>query len=295
MRVSVLLLLAFGFAAACSDPPAPRGDQTEAAAQEIRLIALAPHLAELVFAAGAGDRLVGVSAFSDYPPAVGELPVVGDAFTVDLESLALLRPSIILAWESGTPVRVVDELRERGYRVEVLRTRGLADIAPALERIGSLAGVVQASAEAGRDFDAALVELRERYADQPPITVFYQIASRPLYTVSDGHFIDDALAICGGVNVFSELEELAPAVSAEAVVARDPEVILAGAYGGDPFTDWQRWPSLRFNRYANRFTLPADEVGRATPRLVAGVAATCRALAEGRRNREAASKPGSSP
>ena len=285
MILRALLLLALGLAAACNDAKAPEPTPTDAS--EPRLVALAPHLAELVFAAGAGEQLVGVSAYSDFPPPVRELPMVSDAFTVDLEMLALLRPDVVLAWESGTPVRVVDELRARGYRVEVLRTRGLADIAPALERIGEFAAAPDGARTAAQAFSDAIHDLEATHRDRAPITVFYQVSSRPLYTVSGGHFIDDVMTLCGGRNVFAALDDLAPAVSAEAVVARDPEVVLAGASGDDPFTEWDRWPAIRFNRYGNRFTLPPDEMGRATTRIVKGIEATCGALDRARENRAA--------
>ena len=120
----------------CSDPP---GDSRPASNFQ-RVVTLAPGLTELVFEIGAGDLLVGVSAWSDYPREVLELPVVGDAFSVDHERLAMLHPDLLLVWESGTPVHTVDELRRLGYDVAVIRTRGLADIGPALRQIGALVG-----------------------------------------------------------------------------------------------------------------------------------------------------------
>ena len=256
-----LLLLASVLAAACVDrSPEPAGiPATADRPAETRLVTLAPHLAELVYAAGAGDALVGVSAYSDYPPAVRDVPTVSDAFTVDLEQLALLRPTIILGWESGTPRHVIDELRDLGYRVETVRTRGL-DVAAAIEQIGRLASTAGIAGDTARRYRDALDELRRQYANRASISVFYQVSARPLFTVSDGHFIDEVLTLCGGTNVFAGLSELAPAVTVEAVISRNPEAVLAGAAGADPFEVWDRWPSLRFNRYGNRFTLPPDEI-----------------------------------
>ena len=252
-----------------------------------RVVTLAPHLTELVYAAGAGGKLVGVSAYSNYPPGAHDIEVVSDAFTVDLERLARLEPTLILAWESGTPQHVVDELTKLGYRVETITTRGLEDVAWALERIGDLIGTpAEARGAAGR-FRARIAALGADYAARPAITVFYQVSARPLYTVADGHYIDEILSLCGGRNVFDGIGEFAPAVTVEAVVARDPEVVLAGAGDGDPFAEWARWPDLRFNRYGNRFTVPADEIGRATPRLADAADAVCSVLDEGRRNRAA--------
>lgn len=251
-----------------------------------RVVTLAPHLAELVFAAGAGDRLVGVSAWSDFPPAALDVPIVSDAFTVDLEVLAGLEPTIILAWQSGTPVHVVDELENLGYRVETVTTRGLEDVALALERIGALAGSDQAAARAAGEYRAEVASLREAYDSRPAISVFYQVSARPLYTIAGGHYIEEIVTLCGGRNVFDDVDELAPAITVESVVSRDPDVILAGSAQHDPFAEWARWPELGFNRYDNRFTVPADEIGRATPRLTIAAAALCAALDEGRARRD---------
>jgi iron complex transport system substrate-binding protein len=269
---------------ACEDPGAapPAADP----ASRPRIVTLAPNLAELMFTAGAGDTLVGVSAYSDYPPDVESLPLVGDAFTIDQERLALLRPDLLLAWESGTPAHVVDELRQAGYTVEVIRTRNLADISTALVRIGDLAGTEAHAREVAADFAASLQQLGDRYGTAEPIRVFYQVSDRPLYTVGGAHYVSELVELCGGRNVFSDVGELAPAIDVEAVVERDPEVMLASVDAGDDaFGEWRRWPSIAANRYGNRFLLPADELSRPTTRVLVAGAALCEALETARERR----------
>ena len=252
-----------------------------------RVVTFAPHLAEIMFAIGAGEKLVGVSAWSDYPRVVLQLPEVGDAFTVDQEQLSLLQPDLLLVWESGMPAHTVDELRALGYRVESIRTRGLADVATAMRRVGELTGAVEAEAAAAR-FEAAFEELRDRYRDASPISVFFQISARPLYTVNREHFISEIIAICGGHNIFDDLDEMAPSVDVEAVLDRDPEIMLAGAnVGADAFVEWERWPNLAANRLGNQFLLPDETIGRPSPRLTLAGEAMCLALQQGRLNREA--------
>jgi len=269
---------------ACDNPDVPQNPTN--AAHSSRIVTLAPNLAELVFAAGAGDTLVGVSAYSDYPPAVETLPLVGDAFTIDQEQLALLRPDLLLAWESGTPAHVVDELRQAGYEVETIRTRSLGDIAAALERIGKLAGTPQKAREVAAEFSVGLQELRDAYGDAEPIRVFYQVSRRPLYTVGHEHYASELIGLCGGSNVFADLGKLAPAVDVEAVIDRDPEVILAGDDAGDDaFAEWDRWPSIAANRYGNRYLLPGDELSRPTTRVLVAGEAICEALQSARAKR----------
>ena len=252
-----------------------------------RIVALSPHLAELVFAVAAGDRLIGVSAYTDFPEAAARLPVVGDAFMLDLERLTILHPDLLLAWQGGTPAHVIDELQARGYRVEVIRTMSLQDIPLALRRIGELTGnTATANREADR-FVAGLDSLADLASAAVPIRVFYQVSKRPLYTINGGHYVSQLIEICGGRNIFADLGKLAPLIGVEAVLERDPEVMLAGDDAGpDAFSEWQRWPSLAANRYGNHFMMPAAEIGRATPRLLEAGAAICKALEEGRRSRE---------
>ena len=267
---------------ACSKPTSETNDSGTAE----RVVAFAPHLSEMMFAIGAGDRLVGVSSWSDYPRAVLELPEVGDAFTVDQEQLSLLAPDLLLVWESGMPAHTVDELRSRGYRVEAIRTRNLADVSEAMIRLGELTGHRPTAETAARQFTGTLNQLREQYRDAEPINAFFQISARPLYTINRTHFISEIISLCGGRNVFDDLGEMAPSVSVEAVLDRDPEVMLAGTnLGDDAFGEWARWPGLAANRYGNQFLLPDETIGRPAPRLALAARSVCIALDQARRNR----------
>lgn len=275
---TLLLLVLTG----CSEAPEP----VATAERMTRVVSLAPNLTELVFAAGAGEALIGVSAHSDFPPAARELPVVGDAFMLDQEQLALLRPDALLAWQSGTPAHVVDELRRIGYRVEVVRTRKLDDVTAALLQIGELTGHADEASEAADNYARGLIALEQRFAGSPSISVFYQVSRRPLFTINGEHYVSELIEMCGGRNVFADLDELAPTIDVEAVVERDPEVMLASDEAGDDaFVEWQRWPGIAAIRYKNQYLMPADEIGRATPRLLVAGEAVCAALQEARERR----------
>jgi iron complex transport system substrate-binding protein len=270
----------------------PTGDGDPQAAASLRepparLVTLAPHLAELVHAVGAGDLLVGVSAYSDYPDEVLALPVIGDARAIDQERLALLDPDLILAWESGTPRQVVDELEKQGYRVESIRTRSLADVAAAAERIGELTGFLMSAREAATNFRSGIQALAERYSSAVPIRVFYQIQKRPLYSISGDHYVSELIGLCGGQNIFADLTSLAPIVAVEAVIERDPEVLLVSSDSqADALSEWNRWPDLAANRFGNRFVMKADQIGRPTLRLLIAGGAMCDALDHGRKRRD---------
>ena len=284
MRPVLALIAALTVIAACTQTE----DTPPALVTAERIVSLAPNLTELVFTVGAGDQLVGVSAWSDYPRAVLDLPVVGDAFTVDQEQLALAKPDLLLVWESGTPAHVVDELRAIGYNVATIKTRSLDDVAEALMTIGRLTGHSEEATRAAASYRDELRALRDGHEGLDPIRVFYQVAARPLYTINNEHYISELIASCGGDNIFSDLSDLAPTVDVEAVVDRDPEVMLASTDAGDDaFVEWNRWPNIAANKLGNHFLLPADEIGRATTRVIVAGNAMCLALRKARSNREA--------
>lgn len=282
----VLLIWIGACAAACGPASTSSTTGSESSTAALRIVTLSPHLAELVFLVGSGDRLVGVSAYTDFPEEATLLPVVGDAFNLDQERLALLQPDLLLAWDTGTPAHVVDELRSRGHRVEIVTTTALADVAAALRMIGALTGQSDRAAVVAAKFTAGIESIAASSRGASQISVFYQVDARPLYTINGSHFVGQLIELCGGSNIFADLDGLAPLVSVEAVLERNPEVMLASTDAGDrAFDEWDRWPDLAANRYGNRFLMPANDIGRPTPRLLHGARAVCEALDLGRRNR----------
>ena len=284
----LLTLITLAILAACGGPADT--DSTRGVRDAvIRVVTLSPHLAEIVHAVGAGDSLVGVSAYTDYPPAAASVPIIGDAYSLDQERLTMLEPDLLLAWDTGTPPHVIDTLRGRGYRVEVITTTRLDDVPSALTVVGALLGKSDQAARVADEFRQSFADLSDRYRDAPPISVFYQVDSRPLYTINGSHFVSDLISVCGGTNIFAGLDGLAPLVSVEAVLERDPEVLLASSdAGASAFDEWARWPGLAANRFANHFLMPASQIGRPTPRLQGAAVAVCDALDAARRNREVA-------
>lgn len=286
-RAFVLTLL-FITQVACSGPESAStaAQSADLRANNLRVVTLSPHLAELVFAVGAGDSLVGVSAYTDYPEAAAALPVVGDAFNLDQEQLAVLAPNLLLSWDTGTPAHVVDELRMRGYRVEVISTTTLESLPRALIRIGELTGRAERADAVADQFFDGLRKLATAAADAEPIRVFYQVHSHPLYTINGDHYLSQLIETCGGTNIFADLTGLAPLISVESVLEREPEIILASSDAGPhAFDEWRRWSDMAAMRYGNQFLMPANEIGRATPRLLVGASAVCAALEKGRENR----------
>lgn len=260
------------------------GGLAASAAPAPRIVSLAPHLTEIAYAAGAGAALVGTVEYSDYPEAARALPRVGDSWRVDLERVLALRPDVVLAWSSGTPRATIERLRALRLRVVEVPTYRLADVPAALRRVGDLAGSRAAAEPAAARFEAEVRRLRERYAGAWTLAVFVQIDDEPLFTVNGRHVISEVVELCGGHNVFAGLPQIAPQVDAEAVLARDPQVILStDDTVADPGAQWRRWPQLAAVRHGTIYALPSDTVARSSPRLVEGVKSVCDALDDARR------------
>lgn len=251
-----------------------------------RVVSLAPFITELVFAVGAGDRLVAVSEHSDYPDAARVLPRIGNAFSVNLEQLLAVRPDLVISWQSGVDPRVVHRLETMAVPVFVLEPRNLNDMAGALRRVGRLLGAGDAADERANAFLEAIEDIRRQYAGSAPVSVFYQISREPLMTLNGRHMVSAILELCGGRNVFQGLTPIAPTVNREQVLARDPEAILISAVGGhsdQAINYWRRYPSMTAVRYDNVYTVRGDLLNRQTPRLVEGARQVCETLDRARK------------
>lgn len=245
-----------------------------------RVVALGPHLAELVFAAGAGDRLVGVLRYSDFPPEVTQLPLVGDAFAINLEAIAQLRPDLLLVWQSGINPRQRERLRTLGVPIYESETGDLAGIADTLRRIGTLLGSEAAAETAAQKMLARWQALRERYALRKPVRVFYQLWHEPLMTVNHLHLIHQAIRACGGINVFGDQPVLTPTVSWEGVAAANPQVVVTSAARDEParLEGWARLSRVDAVRNGQLHVIDGHTIARMTPRFVDGAEALCEAV-----------------
>ena len=244
-----------------------------------RIVSLAPHLTEQLFAVGAGARIVGTTEFADWPEAARRIPRVGRAHSVDLERVAALRPDLILIWGSGFPPATQQALRRLGAPVFVSEPGALDSIATSLERLGALAG--GDGARAAAEFRARVAALRAQYAERAPLRVFYQVWTQPLMTLSGKHVISEGLRVCGARNVFEELEPIAPQVALEAVIAADPDAIVTAEAGGKPspaFEAWRKQRALRAVRHDALITLDADQINRHGPRFADELGRLCAAL-----------------
>jgi len=245
------------------------------------IVSLAPHVTEQLFAIGAGERIVGAVDYSDYPEPAKMIPRVGGYSRLDLERILALQPDLVVGWQSGNDARQLERLQQLGIAVYLSEPRHLADIVSNMERLGRLSGVAQQADAAAARFRQGITALRAQHRDAARLRVFYQIWNRPLMTVNGEHLISDVINLCGGDNIFAAIDTLTPTVSEEAVLAADPQVIIASGMAAERpewLDEWRRWPQLSAVKNKQLYVIPPDIIQRATPRLLQGAERMCQLL-----------------
>lgn len=253
-----------------------------------RIAALSPGATELAYSAGAGQQVVAVVSFSDFPPEARQVQSVGSHTRMDIELLVTLKPDLVIGWLTGNPREQLESLESLGMPVFYLEPRDFEGIASAVERLARLAGTEVVGTKVAGEFRAGMDELATTYADVDPVTVFYQVWDEPLMTVNDQHLIGKVLNLCGGSNPFGELPRLVPRIGLESVLAVDPEAIVAGGMGEenrDWLDNWERYPQIEAVHRNNLFFVPPSLIQRPTPRLLQGSRIFCEKLDEARARR----------
>ncbi|MBI3393284.1 MAG: cobalamin-binding protein [Nitrospirae bacterium] len=239
-----------------------------------RIVSLAPHLTEILFAIGAGDRVVGATAFCDYPEAARRVPRIGGFSDPSIELVLAARPDVVIATLVGNRRESVEELIRLGLPVYVSGAEAIGEIPREVRRIGAVAGAVQGGETAARRMETALAEIARRTFGRPRVAVYYQLWDQPLMTVSDGSFIHDAIRLAGGRNVFAGLPVANPRVGLEAVVAARPEVMILsgmGKEGAGLASRWSRYATIPAVAAGRIHIMNSDLLHRPGPRVIEGV------------------------
>jgi iron complex transport system substrate-binding protein len=251
------------------------------AAPARRVVSLAPHLTELMFAIGAGDRVAGTVEYADFPAPARQVPRVGDSALLDLERIVAMRPDLLLVWRHGNSPQQLQRLATLNIATYASEARTLGDIARTLRDLGTLTGTAARAEQQAHAFEAAVSELRARYAGRRAVGVFYQIWSQPLITINGEHLISQLLELCGARNVFAAQRLLTPTVTEEAVLLADPDAIVAGwsdSYGAAPLDTWSRLRALRATRAGHLLQVDPDLLHRQSDRVLLGARELCEKL-----------------
>ena len=254
-----------------------------------RVIAMAPHVTEMLYAAGGAGRIVAAVEYSDYPEQAKALPKVGSNRQIDMERVAALKPDLIVVWLHGSSERQIEQIRALGIPMYHSEPKKLDDIAATLQKLGKLMGTEPVADAAAADVRKQLAMLGAKYAGRSTVRMFYQVWDKPLYTLNGGHIVSDSMRLCGGENIFAGMKVTAPVVGVEAVLQHDPEAIFSTAVRSDDEGGvgiWRQFPNMTAVRRANLFRVDGDLLNRAGPRMVAGTAALCEKLELARQHRK---------
>lgn len=255
----------------------------------LRVIAMAPHVTEMLYAAGGAERIVGGVDYSDYPEAAKKLPRVGSNRLIDMERVLSLKPDLIVVWQHGNSERQIEQLRALGVPLFHSEPKKLEDIPGSVERLGKLMGTETVANAVASDLRKQLAAIKTKYAGRPAVRTFYQVWGKPLYTLNGQHIVSDALRLCGGENIFASMKITAPIVGIEAVLQADPEAIVgtgdAKSEGG--IAMWKEYSGMTAVKRDNLFRVDGNLVNRSGPRMIAGAASLCEKLEQARQRRPA--------
>jgi iron complex transport system substrate-binding protein len=254
-----------------------------------RVVSLAPHVTELVFAAGGGPRIVGTVSYSDFPEAAKRIPLIGDNRQIDMERVMALKPDLLVVWQHGNSERQVEQLRQLGIPLFYSEPHKLDDIPDSVQRLGQLLGTEATAQQAAQELRQKLAELKLQYGNRSPVRLFYQVWDKPLYTLNGQHIVSDAIRLCGGENIFAKMKVTAPNVGIEAVLQENPEAIINGEQRnqkGGGINIWQPYTTMTAVKRGNLFSLNGDLLSRSGPRMIAGTAVLCEKLEQARQHRK---------
>ena len=247
-----------------------------------RIISLAPGATEMLFAAGVGDRLVATVEFSDEPAAAKRVPRIGDVTAIDMERLVALHPDLVVAWSGGGNPAQIEKIAQLGIPIYRWQVNRLADLPASLRRLGTLTSDGSVAERAARALAAELARIEREYGRGQHPTVLLEVWNRPIYTVGGTHIMSDALSSCGARNAFGDLKELGPVIDTEAVIARNPDIIVAAAppaEGASWLAEWKRFSSLNAVRTGRLIAFEDQRLTRLGPSIVPATEALCNALA----------------
>ena len=261
-------------AAACrpADRPPPQAPAT-------RIVSLLPSFTEILFAIGAGDRLVGRTTWCDYPPEARDVPSVGDGIPPNVEAVAARRPDLVVLYRSGANVTAAEQLERLGIRTVLLDLNLLEDLGPAARRLGALTGRTAAGDSLADAMDSVAFQSTHSPTANSQSLVFI-VWDNPPIVIGAGSYLDRLAALAGARNVFHDLSAPSVQVSIESIAARNPDfvAILSDAAAPPAWGARREWHAVRAVREKRYLALPGSLFGRPGPRAREAVAELRRLL-----------------
>lgn len=252
-----------------------------------RVISLSPHLTEILFSIQAGDLIVGTVSYSNFPEQAKSIPQIGSYNAINFESALALKPDLVISWSSGNGPDMIEKFKALNIPIFVSDIHNIEDIPKLQEEIGIMTNKIVQANSAKQAFLLEYKRLKNNYKNKAPVTVFYQVWNEPLQTINGQHLISKVIDLCGGINVFSDAQAIAPILNIETMLAKNPEVIIAsGMDEARPewLDEWREWPTLDAVKHNRLYFIPPDIIQRHSPRILLGAKMMCKHLDNARQS-----------
>jgi vitamin B12 transport system substrate-binding protein len=270
------LILAMFFISIMTKSYAENDESTKPKAQ--RIVALAPHIVEMLFDIGAGNKIVGAVAYSDYPKAALDIPRVGSYHGMQIEKLLALNPDLVIVWKSGNSQSDIDKIERLGIKVVFSNPVDIDDVATELRYFGGLTGNEKQAETVALAYEKRLKKLRVENKDKQPIAIFYQLWSEPMMTINGTTWINQLIEVCQGVNVFKSNPTPYPKISTENVIVAQPHLIVLpdeNSKKPQPIINWLKWPEIPAVKNNKFINVDADLLHRFSTRMLSGIEDMC--------------------
>ena len=243
-----------------------------------RIVALAPHIVEMLFDIGAGDKIVGTVNYADFPKAALEIPRVGSYHGMQIEKILALNPDLVIVWQSGNSQSDIDKMKRLGLKVVMSNPENIADVATELRYYGELTGNQKQAEAVALAYEKRLTALRIKNKNKRPIPIFYQLWPEPMMTINGTTWINQLIEVCQGVNVFKSNPTPYPKISTENVIVAQPHLIVLPDENSEkpqPIIDWHKWPEIPAVKNNKFIHVDADLLHRFSTRMLSGIEDMC--------------------
>ena len=272
----LIILMSLAFSANAQEGEHNEADSTVIA--KPRIIALAPHIVEMLFDIGAGEQIVAATEHADYPLAAQKIPRIGNSLRIQLERVIELQPDLIIAWKSGNPSDDLARIKQLGFNVVYSQPDTFNDVAKELRLLGKLSGHSEQAEQVASKFLADLAKIKQRYGQKQQLTGFYEVWSRPLTTIAKGSWPQQFLDICSIDNPFYQADARYPQVNIEQILQTNADIIIQPLSENQTAKEgytWEQWPILPAVKHNQIIKLDADVVHRMTTRSLNALSDLC--------------------
>jgi vitamin B12 transport system substrate-binding protein len=259
---------------------------TETPTTKQKIIALSPHSVELLYAIGAGDRIIGTLEYADYPKAALKIPRIGNFNGIQIEKVVELQPDLIIAWKSGNKSSDLAKLQSLGFNIYYSQPQNIAEIGKELLELGKLTNLVKEAEIVAHEMMSQYQTIKNRNKSKQSVNVFYQLWHDPIRTIGPDNWTQSLINDCNGKNIFNDATSQYPVVSLESVLVKNPEVIIIPHHSGkknDKKKFWLKWPNIKAVKNDHINIINGDLVHRFTPRAIDGLSILCKAIDQARK------------